>query len=436
MRKSSRRGRRTAAGLAAIAVVAPLVLAGCSGDQGGPPRLTWYYNPDDGGQVELAKRCSAASNGRYTIETSALPRDASSQREQLARRLAAGDTSMDIMSLDPPFVPELANPGFLAPVPANLQKQATSDDVVEGAKIGAQWDGKVVAVPFWANTQLLWYRKSVAEKAGLDMTKPVTWDQLIDANRKTQTHIGVQGIRGESATVWLNAMIESGGDHIIRNPTADVRHLDLGLAGPAGQKAAQITSTIGKEGLGGPGITTQDENVTLQNWEGDKGSWMVNYPFVYPSLKSSVEGGTVDKAVLDDMGWARYPRTDADKESAPPLGGIMLGVGAHSPHPDLAYDAISCITTPENQAYYFETNGNPASSKKAFDDPKVREAFPMAPLIRESLDAAKPRPQTPYYNEVSTAIQQNYTPLDGVNDGTAAATADFILRVLRGEALL
>ena len=258
---SQKRRRRGAVGLA-LALVAPLALAGCANQQNGPPTLMWYINPDDGGQAELAQRCTAASGGKYSIETSVLPRDAASQREQLARRLAAGDASMDIMSLDPPYVPELANPGFLAPVPEALQKASLSDDVVEGAKRGAQWDGKVVAVPFWANTQLLWYRKSVAQKAGLDMNQPVTWSQLLDAVRKTDTYIGVQGIRGESMTVWVNAMIESGGDHIVRNPTAPADQIDLGLDSDAGKAAATIVGTIGRDGLGGPGITTQDETVS------------------------------------------------------------------------------------------------------------------------------------------------------------------------------
>ena len=72
--------------------------------------------------------------------------------------------------------------------------QRTSQNVVEGALAGPTWNDKLVAVPFWANTQLLWYRKSVAEAAGLDMTKPVTWDQLIEAAAKDQDKLlGVQG---------------------------------------------------------------------------------------------------------------------------------------------------------------------------------------------------------------------------------------------------
>ena len=46
-------------------------------------------------------------------------------------------------------------------------------------------------------------------------------------------------------------------------------------------------------------------------------------------------------------------------------------------------------------------SGNPAAKAAAYDDPAVREAFPMADLIRESINDAGPRPVTPYYNDVS-----------------------------------
>lgn len=430
----TRKGARAAAGVA-LAVGATL-LTGCGSDEGAAPKLTWYINPDAGGQTELAKRCSDASNGAYTIETSLLPNDAASQREQLARRLAAGDKSMDIMSLDPPNVPEYAEPGYLAPVPDDVAER-TTQGVLEGALQGATWKDKVVAVPFWANTQILWYRKSVAEAAGLDMSQPVTWDQVIEAAKSQDKYIGVQGARAESMTVWVNALVESAGGTIVENPDASADELRLGLDTDAGKQAAEVVSTIGKEGLGGPGLPTQTENTSMIQFQGDQGSFMVNYPFVWPATNASVEEGALPASLIDDIGWALYPAMNEGEDTAPPLGGINLGVGATSEHPDLAYEAIECIVSPENQAYYFSTNGNPPSNEDAYNDPQVEEVFPMAPTIRDSLALAKPRPQTPYYNEISTGIQQTWTPPSDVNPDTTPATSqEFILQVLRGEKLL
>jgi multiple sugar transport system substrate-binding protein len=436
MRESRPSGRftRRAAG-AAVAALSALLLAGC-GPAEDTPVLTWYTNPDDGGQATIAQQCTEAAEGAYRIETSVLPADAASQREQLTRRLAAGDTSMDIMSLDPPFIPELAEPGFLAPVPEEVV-QATTQDTLDGALAGATWKDTLVTVPFWANTQLLWYRKSVAEEGGLNMEEPVTWDQLVEVAREQGKDLGVQGARAEAMTVWYNALIESAGGHILENPEAPAEDVQTGLDSEAGRQAAGILSTIGKEGLGGPGLATQQENESMLLFQGDTGSFMVNWPFVWPATNAAAADGSLPEDLPDDIGWALYPRMNADREPAAPLGGINLGVGAQSEQPELAWEAIQCIVTPEHQTEYFVTNGNPPSSASAFDDPSVVEKFPMAAAIRESLDLAVPRPQTPYYNEVSTAIQQRFTPPAAVDpETTPAETGQFITEVLRGESLL
>src|ERR687890_623228 len=212
-RAVGRSPRRGVAGAAALLVPAG-TLAACGGDDGGASTLTWYINPDSGGQAEIAGRCTEEAGGAYTIQTAQLPRESSQQRKQLVRRLAASDTSIDLMSLDPPYIPEFAQAGFLAPVPEDLAGRVT-EGVVQSSIDSATWDGELVAIPFWANTQLLWYRESVAEAAGLDMTQPVTWDQLVTAAQQQQKLLSAQGRRAESLTVWLNALVESAGGSII-----------------------------------------------------------------------------------------------------------------------------------------------------------------------------------------------------------------------------
>ena len=434
-REAARRRRRRLAGTGAALIVASS-LAACGGGSSGVPTLNWYINPDSGGQAQIAKECTAAANGRYRLVTNLLPRDSPSQREQLVRRLAANDSSIDIMSLDPPYIPELAQAGFLAPVPADVAARARRG-VVQSALDGSTWNGRLVAVPFWANTQLLWYRKSVAEAAGLDMSKPVTWDQVTAAAESQHKLVGAQGIRSESLTVWLNALIESAGGSIITHNSTHPKQIRLGLTSRAGIEAARIMRQVARSTAAGPGFDTANEDTSATGFEGPDAGFQVNWPFVWPRAQGKVASGDMEQSALGDFGWALYPRVYANKQSAPPYGGINLGIGAFSSHPDLAYDAANCITTDQHQAYYFITNGNPASSKAVYDDPKVLKSFPMAPTIRQSLDQAAPRPESPYYSEISGGIQQGYHPPASIDPATTpGSTQNLITAVLHKERLL
>jgi multiple sugar transport system substrate-binding protein len=411
-------------------------LAACGGgDSGGAPTLTWYINPDSGGQAEIASRCSDESDGKYTIEISQLPRNSDAQREQLVRRLAAGDTSIDIMSLDVPFAPELAQAGFLAPMPEDVASEV-SEGVVQGSLESATWDDELVAVPFWANTQLLWFRKSVAEAAGLDMEEPVTWDQLVTAAQDEGKILSAQGRRAESLTVWFNALIESAGGHIIDENSTDPDKIKLGFDTDAGKRAAEVMHDVATSGAVGPAFSTSSEDTSASQFESEDAGFMVNWPFVWAQANTKVEAGTLEQSVPDDYGWALYPRVDEDTPSAPPLGGINLGVSAFSENVDFAYEATVCITTDENQAEYMITNGNPASSSAVYDEPDVQEAFPMADTIRESLEAAAPRPLSPYYSEITGGLQREYHPPSSVSESTGQNADDLISAVLRGDQLL
>jgi multiple sugar transport system substrate-binding protein len=428
-------GRRGIASAATLLVAAG-TLAACGGDSGGAKTLTWYINPDSGGQAEIASRCTDDADGEYTIEVAQLPRESSQQREQLIRRLAAEDSSIDIMSLDPPYIPEFAQAGYLAPVPDDVAGRVT-EGVVQSAIDGSTWNDELVAVPFWANTQLLWFKKSVAEAAGLDMEQPVTWDQLIEAAQDQDTEIAAQGIRAEALTVWLNALIESAGGHIIEKTADNPEDIVLGLDTEAGRAAATVMHDLATSGAVGPAFSTAGEDSSVTDFEEGDAAFMVNWPFVWGRALAAVEAGTLDQSVPDDYGWTIYPAVDEDKPSAPPYGGINLGIGAFSENVDAAYAAAECIVSEENQAYYFTSNGNPAAKASVYDDPDVIEVFPQAPVIRESLEMAKPRPQTVYYSEVSGALQREYHPATGIDPETTGKQADdLISSVLAGDQLL
>ncbi|WP_324278255.1 extracellular solute-binding protein [Blastococcus brunescens] len=341
---------------------------------------------------------------------------------------------MDLVSLDPPYIPEFAEAGFTAPVPEDVAERVT-EDVVQSAIDGSTWNEELVAVPFWANTQLLWYKQSVAEAAGLDMEEPVTWEQLVQAAEEQDTQIAAQGIRAEALTVWVNALIESAGGSIIEETAPDPGDIELGLTSDAAVAAAEVMNSVAT--VGGPAFSTAGEDANVTDFEDGDAAFMVNWPFVWGRALGAVEAGTLDASVPEDYGWSLYPRVSEDEPSAPPYGGINLVVGAFSENVDAAFEAAECIVSEENQAYYFISNGNPASKTTVYDDPEVLDVFPQAPVIRESLENAAPRPQTVYYSEVSGALQRIYHPATSIDPGsTGEEASELILAVLRGEQLL
>jgi len=412
------------------------VACGGGGGAGAAPVLGWYVNPDNGGQAELAAACTGASGGRYRITVSTLPNDASGQREQLVRRLAAKDRSIALMSLDPPFVAEFAEAGFLRPFTA-AEATGFTTGVLSGPVEGATWNGRLLAAPFWANSQLLWYRKSAAARGGLDPAKgPVSWDEILAGAERAGVTAEVQGARYEGYMVLISALVASAGGAVLDRPEAG-RDARPTLDTPAGHRAAEIISRLAHSRAADPGLATADEEAARAAYQGPRGGFMTNWAYVYGAASEAVASGSLDRAVLDDIGWARWPRVDPARSSRPPLGGIDLGVSAFSRHPAEAVDAIRCLTTADSQRRYMLKSKNPAARAAVYDDAEVRKAFPMADLIRESIADAAPRPKTPYYTDVSTAVARTFHPPAAVNPRRTPAAADrLVTGVLHDRVLL
>ena len=433
-RGSSR--RRTVAIGAGLAVCAG-VLSACGGDDsGGVPTLNWFIN--NPAQIPIGDRCSEQSGGAYRISHEIMPNTASGQREQLLRRLAASDSGVDIMSLDPPYIAELANAKFLRPF-TDEERAEFEEGMLDGPIQQSVYNDVMWGAPFFGNTQLLWYKKSVAEAAGLDMTQPVTWDQLIDAAEQTETTFAVQGRKNESLMVWVNALVLSAGDTILTEDSEGVSadQVESGLDGGGGAEAARIIRRIADSPAQPPALSTAGEGESVIEFKSDNGGFMVNWPFVWADFAASIEGGSLPANFTDDVGWARYPQVVEGQESATPLGGVSLSIGAFTEYPDEAVEAIRCLRSLESQKEYILAVGDPGAAEALYDDPDVRAQFPMADDIREGLRVAGPRPVTPYYGDVTGALQEGFHPPDGLSEeSTGAETAELIEAVLSNDRLL
>ena len=424
VRKASRKARRRV-GAAGLGVTCMLGLVACSGD-GGPPEITWYINPDAGGQAAVAEACSTDD---YTITTQVLPQDANQQRIQLARRLAAGDPEIDIMSIDPPFTAEFANAGYLAEIPQDMQ-DAFREQAFESAAQAATWEDQIVVAPFWSNTQVLWYRKSFVEKAGLDMSQPVTWDQIIQAASDNGGTVAVQANKYEGYTVWINALIAGAGGNIATE-TEQGADAQIDIGSQAGQDAAGVIEELSGSEAAPADLSVSNEGTAAATFASDVGAFMVNWTFI-------LNGAGYSEDIVNDLGWARYPQTVEGEESRPPYGGIGLGVNDASDEKEFSVEALECLTSPENQAINAELTGNMPSSAAGYDQPQVKKLFPadLLALFQESLEAAAPRTLSPYWSDMSGSIQSTWHPPSGVTDQTPQESAQFIEDVLQGRSLL
>jgi multiple sugar transport system substrate-binding protein len=437
-RRTHRPGRRGWA-VGAVAALACGLLSACSGDSG-KPTLNWYVNPD--GVDTLTKLAEQCSTDQYDIEIQLLPAGATDQRTQLARRLAAKDSSTDLMSLDPVFVAEFANADWLEPLSDEAAAKATDDDVLKGAADTVTWDDRVYAFPQWANTQVLWYRKSLAEAAGLDMSQPVTWDQVIDAAADNGGTVGVQANKYEAYVVWINALMQGAGGDIVSDTEAG-KDASVDIDSEAGKDAATVIQKLADSAAAQPDLSTSNEGTSLglMFGEGNPGEFMVNWTFVYKNYEGLVgdAAGQISQADFDDLGWARYPQTVEGEESKPPIGGIDIGVGAYSKHPDYALEAASCVTSSDAQVALAVNEGLMPARSSAYDAQELKDAYPadLLELFSQSVDSGGPRPKSAYYATISAAVQSVWhSPTSVDPDSTPEKSAAFLRDVLDGKALL
>ncbi|HET6667943.1 MAG TPA: extracellular solute-binding protein [Intrasporangium sp.] len=422
------RRSRSALTTAGALIIASGVLAACSSDDGGENDLVWYINPDAGGQDEIAANCTEQSGGEYTISTQVLPQDAGQQRIQLARRLAAGDPEIDIMSLDPPFTAEFSAAGYLAEIPSDLQTKF-EEQAFASAVDAATWEDQLVVAPFWSNTQVLWYRKSFVDKAGLNMSQPVSWDQIITAAADNDGTVAVQANKYEGYSVWVNALVSGAGGEIATD-TEQGADATITINSEAGQAAADVVEELTGSDAAPADLSVSNEGTAATSFAADTGAFMVNWTFIWNNYG--------EERLDDDIGFAPYPETVQGEESAPPYGGIGLAVSNFSEHKDAAMKAIDCLTTPENQGVNAELTGNMPSSPAGYDYPPLAKLYDakLLALFQESLERAAPRTVSPYWSDMSGAILSTWHPPSGVNDQTPDESATFMEEVLQGESLL
>ena len=406
-------------------LMASTALAACTSSSASTvPTLNFYSFNDPSGAVQTAvTNCTKQSGGKYTISYNKLPAAADDQRLQMARRLAAKDSSMDILGLDVTWEAEFSEAGWILPWTGTYKQQAEAGTLKVPLQT-ATWKGQLVAVPYNSNTQLLWYRDDLVK------TPPKTWDEMIaDAEqlaKEGKPHlIEIQGAQYEGVTVWFNTLVASAGGSILTPDSSKAAPSQAWLTA-LGTMKKLATSTAADPSLG---VQMEDQNRLAM--ESGAAVFQLNYPFVYPSMKA-------DKPDLfKHFKWALYPGITADQPARVTIGGIDMAISAYSPHPDLAFQAALCLRDRENQLNAAVKGGLPPTLESLYSDPAMATAYPFHAEILSALQNASVRPQTPAYQSVSIVISHHVSPPASINPpSTEQAMASEINDALQSKLVI
>jgi len=409
--------------LVVAALAAPVAACGGSGGDA----IRWFVGQEySGAYRQAAQACTDAAGGRYRIVLEELPRSSDQQREQLVRRLAARDRTVDVLGLDVIWTAEFVQAGWLRPWEGE-RATAVSRGVLVGPLATATYQGRLWAAPFTSNTQLLWYRKSRLPRPA------ATWAGLIaqaEALPDGQNVVAVQGGRYEGYTVWVTSLLASAGTGLVADP-ADPERARAELADGPARQALEVLRRLARSRVADPGLSAATELTTRQLVLSGQAAATVAYPTLWASARQEAP------EVFADLGYARYPAVTADRPGRPPLGGVNLGVSAYSPHPEEAFAAATCLRGAANQKLAALQGGLPPALDAVYDDPDLVRAYPFGDLLRTSIAGAVPRPRTPAYPDVSRAVLQVLHPPSEVDPAAAVprlrATVD---AALKSQALL
>jgi multiple sugar transport system substrate-binding protein len=409
------------AGSALGALAAALAIGSCGSSGGGPPTLNWYVFPEPSGSfATAAKNCTAASGGRYKININLLSTASDQQRVSLVRRLAAKDSSIDILAMDVDWTAEFATAKWILPWPAALAAQETAG-ALAGPVATATWQGKLYAGPINSNTQLLWYRKDLVPNP------PKTWDEMISdaialAKQGKPHYIEEQGAQYEGLVVWFNSLVDSAGGQIV-TPGNKV------VVGPSTKLAASIMHRLATSPAADPSLNTDKEDDARVGFEKGTAAFEINYPFVWPAAAAA--------GIQKKMGYALFPTVTPGTAPRVSIGGYNLAVSAYSKYPQQAFAAIKCLTQPANQVRDAIKGGLAPVTASIYDQPSIAKQYPFHALLKAQIEHYGLRPKTPAYADVSLAIQKALAPTSGIQPNTVVTTLrDEIKKALSSGALL
>ena len=266
-------------------------------------------------------------------------------------------------------------PSILAEHLIDLRPYVPAQEIAEqfpGLIANFTVNGRLVALPYYVETGLLFYRDDLLQKYGY-RAPPATWEELEKIATRIQAGERAQGKKNFWGFVWQGARSEAltcnalewqaseGGGSIIEDGAVTVNNA---ATIRVWARAARWVGSISP-----PGVVAYHEWDALNRWQAGEAAFMRNWSNTY--LAAAAPSSTV----RGKFGVCPLPKGEAG--TAGTLGGDAYAVSQHSLHPREAAMLVRFLCGRQEQLRRSQSPSEPVTIPELYTNNSVLHANPF-----------------------------------------------------------
>ena len=341
------------------------------------------------------------------------------QQQYLSTVLSAKDSVLDVVLIDVIRPAQWAAQGWAEPLDAYLgaDKAKVMGQYLKAYADADQVNGKVVALPYFADSQFLYYRKDLLEK--YKRTAPKTWDEMIETAKIVmdgEKNSNLQGFSTAGAPIegtvctYLVPLWGMGSDL--------TRDGKLNLDTPQARQPFQLYGRMKQAGVLPKNIAEIPTDRIRIDMQAGNLLFAMSWGYVWNRLENDA-----DSKVKGKIGVTTLPHDQGGK-SATCIGGWQLAVSAFSKNKPEAVKLARWLSSPEVSKMQALMASHMPVFPSVYRDPEVLKANPWFADALPVVEGAKARPVSAQYPQVSDVIRSNMNAYLAGTRTTDVALAD------------
>lgn len=373
--------------------------------------------------IEMRKLSSVFEKAHPDIHLNWVTLEENVLRQRVTTDIATHAGQFDILTIGNYEVPLWAKQGWLYKFD-NLPAAYDLGDIIAPVRESVSYQGKVYALPFYAESVMTLYRKDLFSKAGITMPEAPTWDQIRDfATKTTDKSTDTYGIClrgkpgwGENMTIVTTMVTGFGGQWFDMS-------WKPALTTPAWHNAISYYSTLLKQS-GPPGASANGFNENLSLFAtGHCAIW----------VDATSAAGTVfdpkQSSVADKVGFAALP-TGSFKGGPTWLWSWNLAIPASSTHAEAASTFIQWATSRDYIQLVAKTDGwvniPPGTRSSSYQSAEYQKVAPFSSFVLKAIESSNPSGQTAQPRPYVGAQFVDITPFQGIGTQVGQTIASIL----------